>query len=80
MVARAAAGLAHRQDVVMRLVERRADQVVHRGVDDDEVLGVAVLHIDHARDEDAGIADDQRPGSNISVQPRLCVTRLTIAA
>ncbi|KAH2824308.1 hypothetical protein KXV85_000930, partial [Aspergillus fumigatus] len=27
-------GLAHRQDVVMRLVQRRADQIVHRGVDD----------------------------------------------
>ena len=42
----------------MRLVQRRADQVVHRRVDDDEVLGVARLHIDHAGDQDAGIADD----------------------
>ena len=42
----------------MRLVQRRADQIVHRGVDDDEVLAVAVLHIDHAGDQDAGIADD----------------------
>ena len=42
----------------MRLVQRRADQVVHRGVDDDEILAVAVLHIDHPGDQDAGIADD----------------------
>ena len=42
----------------MRLVQRRADQIVHRSIDDDEILGVAVLHIDHARHQDAGIADD----------------------
>ena len=42
----------------MRLVQRRADQIVHRGVDDDEILGIAALHIDHACDQDAGIADD----------------------
>ena len=51
--------LAHRPDVVMRLIERRPDQIVHRGVDDDEILGLAALQIEHARDEDAGIADDQ---------------------
>ena len=58
IVRRALRGLAHRQDVVMGFVQRRADQIVHRGIDDDEILGVARLHIDHARDEDAGIADD----------------------
>ncbi len=42
----------------MRLVQCGADQVVHRRVDNDEIPGVAVLHIDHAGDEDAGIADD----------------------
>ena len=42
--ARALGGLADRQDVVMRLVQRRADQIVHRGIDDDEILGVAGLH------------------------------------
>ena len=41
------------------VVERRPDQVVHRRVDDQEVLRVAFLHEDHFRDEDAGIADDQ---------------------
>ena len=43
----------------MRVVERRADQVVHAGIDDDEGFGFAVLHIEHARDQDAGIADDE---------------------
>ncbi len=42
----------------MRFIERRADQIVHRGIDDDEILGLARLHIDDARDKDAGIADD----------------------
>ena len=42
----------------MGFVQRRADQIVHRGVDDDEVLGLALLHIDDAGNQDAGIADD----------------------
>ncbi len=50
--------MAHRLDVVMRLVERRADQIVHRRIDDDEAL-VAFLHILDRGDEDAGIAHDQ---------------------
>lgn len=40
-----------------------------------------MLHIDHAGNQDAGIADDQAARlEHISVQPRLCVTRLTMAA
>lgn len=31
----------------------------HGGVDNQEILGVAFLHEDHFRDEDAGIANDQ---------------------
>jgi hypothetical protein len=72
--------LAAPADVVMRLVQRRADQVVHRGIDDDEILGVAMLHIDHAVTRMPALPTIIRPGSNISVQPRLWVTRLTIAA
>ena len=53
------ARLAHRADIVVRLVERRADKIVHAGIDDDEGLGLAVLHIEHARHQDAGIADDE---------------------
>ena len=43
----------------MRFVQRRPDQIVHRGIDDDEILGLAMLHIDHAGNQDAGVADDQ---------------------
>ena len=56
----ASAGGSHdRPDVVEGVVERRPDQIVHRRVDDDEVPGVAFLHVDHFGDQDAGIADDQ---------------------
>jgi hypothetical protein len=40
-----AALLIDRLDVVKGVVERRADQVVHRRVDDQEVLLRAFLHI-----------------------------------
>ena len=46
----------------MGFVQRGADQIVHRGVDDDEVLGLARLHIDDAGNQNAGIADDHPPG------------------
>ena len=45
--------------IVMRVVKGRPDQIVHAGIDDDEGLGLAALHVEHARDQDAGIADDQ---------------------
>jgi hypothetical protein len=61
IVSRALRRLADRQDVVMGFVQCRTYQVVHRGVDDDEVLRLARLHIDDAGHEDAGIADDHPP-------------------
>ena len=42
----------------MRLIKRRTNQIVHRRVDDDKILGVAMLHIDYACDENACVADD----------------------
>ena len=46
--ARRVIGLVHhRSDRVECVVERRAHEVVHRCVDDQEVAGVALLHIDH---------------------------------
>ena len=52
-------GRDHRNDLVPGVVERRADEIVHAGVDDDEGLGLALLHIEDARHEHARIADDQ---------------------
>jgi hypothetical protein len=48
----------NRHDLVPGFVERRADQIVHRRVDDDEVLGVGRLHMNDPGDQDAGIAGD----------------------
>ena len=47
---------------MVRFIQSRADQIVHRGIDDDELLGLALLHIDHACDEDSGVADDHPAG------------------
>ena len=46
---------------MMRVVERRPDQVVHGRVDDHEGLARAFLDVDDARDENARIAGDQPP-------------------
>lgn len=47
---------------VVGLVERGADELVHAGVDDDELLGAAVLDVLNAGEEDAGVADDGATG------------------
>ena len=49
-------------DIMMGLVEGRPDQIVHRRIDDDETPGRALLHIDHAGQQHAGIADQQSAG------------------
>ena len=48
-----------RDDFMIGVVERRADEVVHRGVHDDEILFARALHILDARDEDAGVAGNE---------------------
>ena len=44
---------------MMRVVERRAHQVVHSRIDDHEVLRFTALEIDDAGHEYPGIADEQ---------------------
>ncbi len=46
----------------MGLVQRRADEVVHPGIDDDEGPALPALEIDDAGHQDAGIAHDQAAG------------------
>ena len=53
--------LAHRTDVVMGFVERRPNEIIHPGIDDDEHFGFAALEVEHASQQDARIADDQTP-------------------
>src|SRR4051812_7901415 len=52
---------AHRANLMPSAVERRPQEVVHRGVDDQEIARRAGLHVFHARDEHAGVADDRAP-------------------
>src|SRR5207244_2601196 len=51
----------HRTDLVVGVVERRPDQVVHGRVHDDEALGLGRLAIEHSGQQDAGVADDRSP-------------------
>src|SRR5579875_3338266 len=48
----------HRADGVVGAVERGAQEIVHRSVDDHEALGGGGLAVDDARDEHAGVADE----------------------
>src|SRR5262249_44763159 len=55
------AGFVHRADLVVGVVERRPDEVVHGRVHDDEALGLGRLAVEHPRQEDAGVAHDRSP-------------------
>ena len=67
--ARSAPGrrLGDRHDVVPGLVHRRADQVVHAGVEDQEVAALALLDVDDAGEQHAGVAGDQPPGLDLDL-------------
>src|SRR5581483_1333967 len=49
-------------DFVIGVVERRADEVVHRRIHDDEFSADARLHVDDAGQQHPGIADDAATG------------------
>ena len=44
------------------VVKRRPDQIVHRGVDDDEALGDALFDMDDSGDEQSRRAGERSPG------------------
>ena len=76
-----AGGCTHRPDVVEGVVERRPDQVVHRRVDDDEVLGVAFLHVDDfARPGCRHCRRSAGPARRSPCRPSLATCFLTISA
>src|SRR3954471_9451514 len=50
----------HRHNVMVRIVECRADQVVHASIYHQKLLTAILLAIDDAREQHAGAAD-QRP-------------------
>ena len=51
----------YRHNLVMRLVERRADQVVHRRVGNDKCLFAVLLHMQHARHQRPGLRHEEPP-------------------
>src|ERR1043166_3603017 len=48
-----------RNDLVIRIVERGANQIVHRRIDDDEILFAGALHVFHPSNENARVADHE---------------------
>src|SRR5262249_60474111 len=44
---------------MMRVIQRWTDEIVHGSVDDNEVLYLAALHEQHARNQNTGIADQE---------------------
>ncbi len=51
-----------REDLVVGLVEGRADEVVHGGVGDDEVLGAVLLGVEDAGEQRSGLGDEEAAG------------------
>ncbi len=49
-------------DLVVGVVERGADEVVHRGVGDDEGLATVLLDVEDAGEEGAGLGYDEAAG------------------
>src|SRR5262245_28225248 len=58
---------------MMRIIQRRTDQIVHGGIDDDKVLRLAVLHEQYARHKKTRVADQQPAG--LEDQPAAEVAR-----
>ena len=46
-------------DLVVAVIEGWAGEIVHRGIDDYEILHAGLLHVLDARDENTGIAGDE---------------------
>ena len=51
-----------------RIIKRRADEVVHRGVHNDEILFARALHVFHLGHQRAGIANDEATRLNQNFQ------------
>src|SRR5215469_9151618 len=51
-----------RANLVISLVQHWPDKIVHRAVDNDEALHVGFLDVEHARHEDARVADQPPSG------------------
>ena len=52
----------HRNNFVMCLIKRRADEVVHACIEDDEVFLAVLLYVEHAGEERSGLGDEKTSG------------------
>ncbi len=61
----------HRQNLVVRLVQRRPDQVVHRRIDDHKRLHAVAFHLQHPRQQPACLRHHEasRLQQQVRVQP-----------
>ena len=61
----------------MRVVKRRPDKIVHRGIDDDETLVLALLEIDDRSDQRSRVADDRsaRLEDHLAAECAPCASR-----
>ena len=51
--------LTDRPDIVIGLIQCRADQIIHGGINDDKGLAVSVFHIDHLGQQNPSIGNEQ---------------------
>ena len=54
--------LFYRNDLVVGVVERGADEIVHGGVGDDEGLAAVFLYVEDASEEGSGLGYDEAAG------------------
>ena len=73
--ARGVLRFADRHDLVITLVKRGPDQVVHSGIDDHEFLVLGLFDVADARQEDTGIADEQTARLDQHAQSELAQRR-----
>ncbi len=67
-------------NLVVRLVERGADEVVHRRIRDDECLAAVPLHVQHARHQRSRLRDEKSPRLKQQSSFEALERRITAAA
>ena len=56
---------------MMRAIHRRADQIVHGGVQDQEIAALAIFDVNNPRDQHTGIARNQPPRFNLDLAAQM---------
>ena len=64
-------GFADGHDIVPRTIHRRAHQIIHRRVKDQEIAPLALFHIDDGRNKDARIPRNQAAGLDLDLDAQI---------